>query len=55
MLRAYRISIAFSGLIVLTGLMSIDFISPSLPYIENDFATSQAVLKNSVLIYNRPS
>ncbi|API86015.1 MFS transporter [Francisella uliginis] len=51
MLRAYRVSIAFSGLIVLTGLMSIDFISPSLPYIENDFATSQAVLKNSVLIY----
>ncbi|WP_245806442.1 MFS transporter [Francisella halioticida] len=31
--------------------MSIDFISPSLPYIKNDFATSQSILKNSVLIY----
>lgn len=51
MLKAYNISLAFSGLIVLTGLMSIDFISPSLPYIRNDFETSQAVLKNSVLIY----
>lgn len=51
MLKAYKISLAFSGLIVLTGLMSIDFISPSLPYIKNDFDTSQAILKNSVLIY----
>ena len=45
MFKPYRTSITFSGLIVLAGLMSIDFISPSLPYIENDFATSQAVLK----------
>ncbi|MED7819194.1 MULTISPECIES: MFS transporter [unclassified Francisella] len=51
MLKAYRISLVFSGLIVLIGLMSIDFISPSLPYIEKDFATSQSILKNSVLIY----
>ncbi|MED7788667.1 MFS transporter [Francisella sp. 19X1-34] len=51
MLRVYRVSLIFSCLVLLVGLMSIDFISPSLPYIEKDFDTSQSILKNSVLIY----
>ncbi|MBK2149833.1 MFS transporter [Francisella tularensis] len=51
MLKAYRIALIFSGLIVLIGLMSIDFISPSLTYIKSDFETSQTLLKNSVLTY----
>ncbi|MDE4963841.1 MFS transporter, partial [Francisella tularensis subsp. holarctica] len=51
MLKAYRIALIFSGLIVLIGLISIDFISPSLTYIKSEFETSQTLLKNSVLTY----
>lgn len=42
---------SFSCLILIVGLMAVDFISPSLPYIEIDFLTSQVVMKNTVLVY----
>ncbi|WP_341475433.1 MFS transporter, partial [Francisella tularensis] len=49
--KAFRSALIFSGLIVLIGLMSIDFISPSITYIKSDFETSQTLLKNSVFTY----
>lgn len=44
-------ALSFSCIILIIGLMSVDFLSPSLPYIQQDFLTSQEVIKNTVLIY----
>ena len=51
MLNTYNKALVYSCLILIIGLMSVDFISPSLPYIQVDFNTSQEVMKNTVLIY----
>lgn len=38
-------------MILIIGLMSVDFIGPSLPYIQTDLHASQTWIKNSVLLY----
>ena len=44
-------SLLYACVILTIGLMSVDFISPSLPYIQTSFMTSQETIKNTVVVY----
>ena len=49
--RFQKNGVIFACVISLIGLMSIDFINPSLPYIMQDFHASQADMKGVVISY----